>query len=107
MSEANKIEIKIDLSIYDKVAALKTCYIFQDRFHTILEAEPGSMAIARLIPKKESIDLMDIEKQFKDELIDQQIRLENDKLFSGIRKLIVEQAFKPISYPDLKAKIKK
>ena len=107
MSEANKIEIKIDLSVYDRVAALKTCYVFQDRFHTSLEAEAGSIAIARIIPKKESIDLMDIEKQFKDELIDQQIRLENEKLFSGIKKLIIEQAFKPISYPELKAKIKK
>jgi His-Xaa-Ser system protein HxsD len=107
MYEANKIEIKIDLTIYDKVAALKTCYVFQDRLHTSLEAETGSILIATLIPKQESIDLRDIEKQFKDELIDQQIRLENEKLFSGIRKLIVEQAFEPITYPELKAKIKK
>lgn len=107
MSEVNKIEIKIDLSIYDKVAAMKTCYVFQDRFHTSLEAEGGSIAIARLISKRESIDLIDIENQFKDELIDQQIRLENEKLFSEIRKLIVEQAFKPISYPELKAIIRK
>jgi len=86
---------------------LKTCYVFQDRFHTSLEPDAGSILIATLIPKQESIDLRDIEKQFKDELIDQQIRLENEKLFSGIRKLIVEQAFKPITYPELKAKIKK
>lgn len=107
MSEANTIEIKIDLAVYDKVAALKTCYVFQDRFHTSLETDIGSIAKISLIPKKESLDLPIIEKQFKDELIDQQIRLENEKLFSGIRKLIVEQAFKPISFPELKAKIKK
>ncbi len=107
MSEEDKIEIKIDLSIYDKVATLKTCYVFQDRFYTSLETEVGSIAIVKLIPKKESIDLEEIEKQFKDELIDQQIRLENEKLFSEIRKLIVEQAFKPISYPEFKANIGK
>jgi His-Xaa-Ser system protein HxsD len=107
MYEANKIEIKIDLSLYDKAAALKTCYVFQDRFHTSLEPDAGSILIATLIPKQKSIDLRDIEKQFKDELIDQQIRLENEKLSSGIRKLIIEQAFKPITYPELKAKINK
>lgn len=107
MSVSNKIEIKIDLAIYDKVAALKVCYVFQDRFHTSFETEAGMIGIATLIPKIESNDLMDIEKQFKDELIDQQIRLENDQLFFEIRKMIVEQAFKPISYPKLKAKIKK
>jgi His-Xaa-Ser system protein HxsD len=104
MTEEKKIEIKIDLSIYNKVAAIKTCYVFQDRFHTSVEAEAGSMAIARLTSKNESIDLIDIENQFKDELIDQQIRLDNEKLFYEIRKLIVEQAFKPISYSELKAK---
>jgi len=103
----NKIEIKIDLSIFDKVAVLKTCYYFQNRFHTSLETDTGSMATIRLIPKEESIEILNVEKQFKDELIDQQIRLENEKLFCWIRNLIVEQAFKPISYPELKAKLKK
>ena len=107
MIEGNKIVIKIDLAIYDKIAAFKTCYVFQDKCHTSLEPESESIVKVTLTPKKESLSLPEIEKQFMDELIDQQIRVENEKLFSGIRKLIVEQAFKPITYPELKAKIKK
>jgi len=107
MIEGNKIVIKIDLATYDKIAALKTCYVFQDKCHTSLEPESESIVKVTLIPKKESLDLLEIEKQFRDELIDQQIRVENDKLFSYIRKMIVEQAFKPISFAELKTKIRK
>ena len=107
MIKGNKLVIKIEMSIYDKVAALKTCYVFQDKCHTSLEPESESIVKVTLIPKKESLDLLEIEKQFRDELIDQQIRVENDKLFSDIRKMIVEQAFKPISFAELKTKIRK
>jgi len=107
MIKGNKLVIKIEMSIYDKVAALKTCYVFQDKCHTSLEPESESIVKVTLIPKKESLDLLEIEKQFRDELIDQQIRVENDKLFSYIRKMIVEQAFKPISFAELKTKIRK
>jgi His-Xaa-Ser system protein HxsD len=107
MIKGNELVIKIDMSIYDKVAALKTCYVFQDRCHTCLEPDSETIMTAILTPKKESLDLQEIEAEFMDELIDQQIRIENDKLFSDTRKMIVEQAFKPISYAELKAKIKK
>ena len=107
MIEENKLVVKIDLSIYDKVAALKTCYVFQDRCHMSLEPESESIFKITLTPKKESLSLPEIEKEFMDELIDQQIRVENDKLFSDIRKMIVEQAFKPISFTELKTKIRK
>jgi His-Xaa-Ser system protein HxsD len=106
MIEGNMVVIKIDLSIYDKIAALKTCYAFQDRCHTSLEPDTDLILKATLIPKNEALDPRQIEKQFLDELIDQQIRFENDKLFSEIRKMIVEQAFKPVSYKDLKSKIR-
>jgi His-Xaa-Ser system protein HxsD len=107
MIEGNKVVIKIDLAIYARIAALKTCYVFQDKCHTSLEPESESIMKVTLTPKKESLDLLGIEKQFMDELIDQQIRVENDKLFSDIRKMIVEQAFKPISFAELKTKIRK
>jgi His-Xaa-Ser system protein HxsD len=105
MDEVNKIEIRIDLAVYDKVAAIKTCYFFQDRFHTELKTETEKSAKATLFPKKQGIDISGIERQFKDELIDQQIRIENEKQFSYIRQLIMEQAFRPIEYSKLKSKI--
>jgi His-Xaa-Ser system protein HxsD len=107
MIKGNELVIRIDMAIYDKVAALKTCYVFQDRCHTRLEPDSEKTIIAILTPKKEFLDLQEIENDFQDELIDQQIRIENEKLFSDIRKTIVEQAFKPISYGKLKAKITK
>lgn len=100
----NIIVIRINGSIYDKVAALKTCYVFQDRCHTSLEPDSEGNMMATLIPKKESSGVQDIEDKFRDELIDQQIRIENDRIFADIRKRIVEQAFKPISYTKIKGK---
>ena len=107
MIEGNRLVFRISRSIYDKPAILKTCYVFQDRCHTAIESDVESTAIVTLTPKEESLDLQKIEKQFLDELVDQQIRLENDRLFSDIRKLIVEQAFKPISHENLKYRIRK
>ncbi len=107
LKEEKKLIIKFDASLYDKVAVLKTCYIFQDRCHTKTETEKNSSIKVILTPKKESADLQQIENQFWDELIDQQVRYENDNLFSDIRRLIVEQAFRPVSFADLKNKIKK
>jgi His-Xaa-Ser system protein HxsD len=107
MIDGDNLILKIDMSIYEKVAVLKTCYVFQDRCHTRIESDTALSVKVILIPKRESIDLQEIEKQFCNELIDQQIRYENDKLFSDIRKMIVEQAFKPVSYTKLKSKINK
>jgi His-Xaa-Ser system protein HxsD len=107
MIEGNKVVIKIDLATYTRIAALKTCYVFQDKCHTSLDTESESVIKATLILKNESLSLPEIEKQFTDELIDQQIRVENERQFSDIRKLIVEQAFKPISFAELKTKIRK
>jgi His-Xaa-Ser system protein HxsD len=104
MIRENNVVIRIDMSIYDKVATLKTCYVFQDRCHTSLAPESETIMIATLTSKKESLNIQDIEDEFMDELIDQQIRIENDKLFAGTRKMIVEQAFKPISFAELKGK---
>lgn len=107
MSDSKRILITIDPSVFDKIAVLKTCYAFQDRFHASLATDPELSLVATLIPINESIDLKDIEKHFHDELIDQQIRLENERLFSRVRELIVEQAFRPISHRDLWATFKK
>jgi hypothetical protein len=57
MIKGNELVIRIDISIYDKVAALKTCYVFQDRCHTSLEPDSETTMIATLTPKKESLDL--------------------------------------------------
>jgi His-Xaa-Ser system protein HxsD len=107
MIDGTKIILMIDRSLYDKVAILKTLYVFQDRCHTCLEIGTNNVFKATLVAKNESCDLLQIERQFQSELIDQQIRLENGRLFSDIRNMIIEQAFKPISYRDLKTKINK
>ena len=106
MIEGSMVILKVNLSVYDKVAALKACYVFQDRCHTSLEPDSSGVLKVTLLPKSISIDFEETEKQFMDELVDQQIRLENDRLFFDIRKLIVEQAFKPISYKNLKSRIR-
>lgn len=105
--DGNVLFIIVDKNIFDKVAILKTCYIFQDRCYLSVESENNSSIKIKASPKKEKVDLREISKQFNNELIDQQIRYENDLLFSDIRKLIVEQAFKPISFSKLKSKIEK
>ncbi len=107
MIEGSKVILRVDLSVYDKIAALKACYVFQDRCHSSLEKDSNTVLRMTLVPRSISADLKEIEQQIMDELIDQQIRLENEKLFSDIRKLIVEQAFRPVGFKALKMKLKK
>ena len=48
---------------------------------------------------------MEIENKFMNELIDQQVRLDLEKRYGPIRRLIVQQAFAPLD--NLKAEVKK
>ena len=105
--DSNVLIINVNRPIFDKEPILKTCYIFQDRCYISVESENNSTIKVKVIAKNEKINLKEISKQFNNELIDQQIRYENEILFSDIRKLIVEQAFKPINYSELKSKINK
>ncbi len=105
MDTEAKLVIAIDRAVYDKVAALKACLAFQDKCHASLEKDGEANLRAVLSPKGASIDFAELEKYFRDELVDQQVRLENERLFSGIRQMIVEQAFRPAKFEELRSKL--
>jgi len=99
---AEKWLIKLDKSIYDKEAVLKTGFIFQDHFDVKVSSISDKI-FGVLISKKEvDVDVNDIAKRFFNELIDQQIRLDNEKMFGDLRKEIVKQAFRPVHFNKIK-----
>ena len=104
ITKNNELLLRIDKSIYEKVAILKTCYLFQDKFHTNIKQLSDSTYGIFLKRKNDKLEFGDLAKEFFNELIDQQIRLENERMFGDLRREIVKQAFKPIHYNEIKSK---
>jgi len=100
--ENNKLFIKIDKEIYDKVTVLKTSYIFQDQCFLHIESLSNSAYGVIITRKSRDVDLKLIAQQFCNELIDQQLRLENEQMYGDIRKAIIKQAFNPVEFDKLK-----
>lgn len=97
--------LNIDKEIFDKVAILKTCYLFQEEYNVKVESL-SKLSYGVFLSKKDGeIDIQRIENDFNNELIDQQIRLENEQMYGEIRRNIVKQAFKPLAFEELGSKI--
>lgn len=96
--------IRIDKSLYEKLAVLRTSYIFQDQCYVRVKSLSDSTFEVTFSKKDDVTDYEIIAKNFFNELIDQQIRLENERMYGNLRREIVQQAFKPIHYEKLKLK---
>lgn len=105
ITKNNELLLRIDKSIYEKAAILKTCYLFQDKFHANIKQLSDSTYGIFLKRKDGKLEFGNLAKEFFNELIDQQIRLINEGMFGDIRREIVKQAFKPIHYNELKSKL--
>ncbi len=103
--EDGKILLVLSKQIYEKEAVLATAYKFTDRCTILIEPyDKYSVGIYFQLNDSSSESYLEqIAKDFCNEVLDQQIRLDLEKKYGNIRKLIVEQAFSPIS--NLKNKI--
>lgn len=96
--QAKIISIPLNNSCYDKIAVFQASYRFTDQCYVEIQPKEGEAIVVTLSLKEEgSADLSVIAKEFQNEVIDQQLRLELEKRYGSLRELIYEHAFAPIA----------
>ena len=103
----NKVFVNLKINIYEKDAILAAAYKMTN-FCTVLVSQGENDEVRVTFETatgdiKESLD--NIARNFCNEVLDQQVRLDLEKRYKDIRKLIIEHAFSPIK--DLKKALNK
>ena len=91
--------VNIDPNIYSSDAITSSIYKYTDNFYVFQQTDSATGLICVIFESKspENILSENIIKQFCNDLVDQQIRVNINKQFGHIRDMIVEEAFKPVS----------
>lgn len=101
------LEVTLSKAIYEKEAVFAATYALSGLCRNRIE--PGQAGYVKVtlefLDPGQDTDKKEIETRFMNELIDQQLRLDLEKRYGAIRRLIVQQAFAPLD--DLKAEVKK
>ncbi len=97
--EEDKLQVKIDKRLYSPDAITATLYKYSHLYYIHQQIDENNTNLINII--FESIEKTpiptDIPKKFCNDLIDQQIRHNIDLQFGEIRKIIVNEAFKPVN----------
>jgi His-Xaa-Ser system protein HxsD len=103
----NGFEVILSKAIYEKEAVFAATYALSGLCRNSVEpAEAGYIKVTlEFIDSCPDADRVKVENKFMNELIDQQLRLDLEKRYGSIRRLIVQQAFAPLD--NLKAEVKK
>jgi His-Xaa-Ser system protein HxsD len=92
----NLLHIEVSTTLYDKEAVLNTCYKLSGKCFCSIDSKTDVLTI-EIQPKDKRSNLNELELQFRNELIDQQVRKNTNKEFQTIREEIVKKAFSSIS----------
>jgi His-Xaa-Ser system protein HxsD len=100
-------EVTLSKSLYEKEAVFAALYALSGLCRNSVEpAQAGYVKVTlEFLDSCPDADRVKVENQFMNELIDQQLRLDLERRYGPIRRLIVQQAFAPLD--DLKAEVKK
>jgi His-Xaa-Ser system protein HxsD len=100
-------EVTLSKALYEKEAIFAAAYALSGLCRNRVEpAQAGFVKITlEFLDSGQDTDRVRIENKFMNELIDQQLRLDLEKRYGAIRRLIVQQAFAPLD--NLKAEVKK
>ena len=99
MNREGPITFECDTAIYRLSAIKKTAYKFADRCHFEISLD-GTRAVVRLHVKHASLNQNSLERDFKNELLDQELREELAQETASIRNLLIAQAFSATSLLD-------
>ncbi|HEX13168.1 MAG: His-Xaa-Ser system protein HxsD [Candidatus Micrarchaeia archaeon] len=96
--EENKLLIELKKQFYEKEAVFAAAYKFTNLCSIIIEpTDDYSIGVYfQLLKDNDKVDLEKIAKDFCNEVLDQQVRLDLEKRYGNIKNLIVQQAFNPI-----------
>ena len=101
------LTIRISKAIYEKEAVLAAAYALSGYCRNRIEPEPaGQVTVTlELLDSCREIDLGELEHKFCNALLGQQLRLELERRYGPLRRLIVQHAFAPLQ--NLQAEVKK
>lgn len=96
--DKGKFRIAVDTSLYAKEAITAVAYKYSASFYIYQEtdAERANIVNVTFESKDGNTVTETTPKDFCNELIDQQLRLDTEAKFGKIRDMIVEEAFKPV-----------
>ena len=100
-------EVTLSKALYEKEAVFAAAYALSGLCRNRVEpAQAGYVKVTlEFLDSCTDADRVKVENKFMNELIDQQLRLDLEKRYGAIRRLIVQQAFAPLD--NLKAEVKK
>ncbi len=96
--EDGRALVTLDASIYEKEAVMAAAYKMTESCFVVVKPLENSQLGVYFEPKDGQAEtaLKAIAKGYCNEVLDQQVRLDTEKRFGGIRDLLVKQAFSPI-----------
>jgi His-Xaa-Ser system protein HxsD len=100
-------EVILSKALYEKEAVFAATYALSGLCRNCIEpAQAGYVKVTlEFLNSCTDTDRAKVENKFMNELIDQQLRLDLERRYGPIRRLIVQQAFAPLD--NLKAEVKK
>ncbi|MGO8762420.1 MAG: His-Xaa-Ser system protein HxsD [Desulfobaccales bacterium] len=100
-------EVILSKALYEKEAVFAAAYALSGLCSNRVEpAQAGYVKVTlEFLDSCPETDRAEVGHKFMNELIDQQLRLDLEKRYGAIRRLIVQQAFAPLD--DLKAEVKR
>lgn len=94
---ANSIQIRLSRKIYDLNAVKRVSFLFSDRYFINIDMESAEIIMVTFTLKPECpANLSSISSDFKNSLLEQQIRSDLEVEHAHMRELIVNQAFSSI-----------
>lgn len=91
------MKIDLDVHLYSRDAILNTAYLFTSKCYVDLRSYGDKTAEVVFTQKPNSeLELDAIVKDFLNELIDQQLRVNIDQETKAIKELIIKEAFAPL-----------
>jgi len=105
--EPGRLVFQVSKALYEKEAIFAATYALSGLCLNRIEPEPEGYVTVILEPidSSEEVDLDGLEHRFLTEIVDQQLRLDLERRYGGLRQLIVQHAFSPLSH--LKQEVKK
>jgi His-Xaa-Ser system protein HxsD len=99
------LAIPVDVSIFSIEAVIRSAYKLTDRCFTFVEKSSArdTETTVYLVGRSKSADLSALALEFRNELVDQQLRCQLEAQFKDVRTLITAQAFSEGNLVDVEA----
>lgn len=92
------ITIKVDMNVYKQDVITAAAHKFTGKYFVSQNKMDNIIHVTFTAKPDQTVNYGFTEKEFGNELIDQQVRYDTEQRFAHIRNLIVEKAFSPINH---------